>query len=61
MLDMLPWKDLHHFRDIVDLIHSTSVEVYESKKKALYAGDEHVAKQIGQGKDILSILSTAIS
>ncbi|KAH9482227.1 Cytochrome P450 monooxygenase 91 [Psilocybe cubensis] len=59
ILDILPLKDLHRFRDIVDLTYSTSLEVYESKKKALYAGDELVTKQIGQGKDILSILMRA--
>ena len=41
-------------RDIVDVLHDTSVEIFETKKKALEEGDE---AQIGQGKDILSILS----
>ena len=36
---------------------SLSEEIYESKKQALEAGDEVVTKQIGHGKDIMSILS----
>ena len=43
--------------DIVDVIYHTSVEIFESKKKALADGDEALATQIGRGKDIMSILS----
>ena len=44
-------------RDIVDVMYNTSVEIFESKKKALAEGDEALATQIGKGKDIMSILS----
>ena len=57
ILDLIPWKSLHQFRDIADVIHNTAVEIVNSKKRALEDGDEGVARQIGQGKDILSILS----
>ena len=56
-MDILPWKNLHAVRDIVDVLHNTSVEIYEGKKKALEEGDEGVTQQIGQGNDIISILS----
>jgi len=56
-LDLIPWKPLHQLRDISDVIHNTAVEIVNSKKRALEDGDEAVASQIGQGKDILSILS----
>ncbi|CAA7267173.1 unnamed protein product [Cyclocybe aegerita] len=59
LVDLIPWKALHDLRDIVDVLHDTSVEIIESKKKALAEGDESVANQIGQGKDILSILLKA--
>ncbi|KAF8962739.1 cytochrome P450 [Flammula alnicola] len=59
VVDLLPWKSLHDLRDIIDVLHNTSVEIFESKKKALKEGDEAVATQIGQGKDILSILMRA--
>ena len=38
----------------------TSREVVEKKRQALARGEEEVLKQIGQGKDILSILRRLI-
>lgn len=38
-------------------MHTTSVDVYNQKKKALAAGDEAVVEQLGAGKDIMSVLS----
>ena len=57
ILNLIPWKTLHELRDISDVFHNTAVEIINSKKRALKDGDEAVARQIGQGKDILSILS----
>lgn len=59
VLDLLPWKNLHDVRDIVDVMYNTSVEIFDSKKKALMDGDEALAAQIGRGKDIMSILMRA--
>ncbi|KAF8969648.1 cytochrome P450 [Flammula alnicola] len=59
VVDILPWKNLHKLRDIVDVLYNTSVEIFESKKMALAEGDEALANQIGQGKDIMSILMRA--
>jgi len=61
ILDLIPWKTLHQLRDISDIIYDTSVEIINSKKRALEDGDEAVERQIGQGKDILSILSRGFS
>ncbi|KAF8199601.1 cytochrome P450 [Pholiota molesta] len=52
LMDLLPWKALHDIRDISDLFHKT-------KRRALAEGDEAVERQIGQGKDIMSILMRA--
>ncbi|KAF8198596.1 cytochrome P450 [Pholiota molesta] len=60
VVDTLPWKNAHDLRDIVDILHKTSVEIFELKKKALADGDEAVASQIGRGKDIMSILSNKL-
>src|SRR5258708_16129695 len=57
ILGLIPWKTLHEIRDITDIIQNTATEIIDSKKRALENGDEAVARQIGQGKDILSILS----
>lgn len=59
IIDVLPWKAIHDARDIVDTMHKTSLEIFESKKKALLDGDDVVARQIGQGKDIMSMLMRA--
>lgn len=61
VMGWLPWKALHEARDIADVLHNICVEIFESKKKALAEGDIAVSKQIGQGKDILSILSKYIA
>ncbi|KAF8640256.1 hypothetical protein AX16_010151 [Volvariella volvacea WC 439] len=56
IVNLLPWDTLHKLRDMIDIMHETSVEIIEGKKKALREGDEAVARQIGHGKDIISIL-----
>jgi len=60
VVDLLPFENVRKLRDIVDIIHDTSVEILEAKRRALMEGDEAVAKQIGRGKDIMSILSICI-
>ncbi|KAL1746453.1 cytochrome P450 [Schizophyllum fasciatum] len=61
IVDIIPSRDLHRVRDYVDIIAATSKEIYTQKKAALAAGDEAVKHQIGQGKDILSLLIRANS
>jgi hypothetical protein len=56
-MNILPWKNLHEMRDIVDILTTTAIEIFEEKKKALEEGDEAVTQQIGNGNDIMSILS----
>ena len=58
IVDLVPLKDVKRIRDIVDIFHSTSVEIFETKNQALREGDRALAAQIGRGKDIISILST---
>ena len=41
----------------VRMMRTRSREIYEQKKLALAQGDEAVKLQIGEGKDIMSILS----
>ena len=57
ILNLMPSMPLHELRDISDVFHNTAVEIANSKKQALKDGDEAVARQIGQGNDILGILS----
>ena len=57
VLNLLPWKNLHEIRDIVDVLANTSAEIFEEKKKALEKGDKTVTHQIDEGNDIMSLLS----
>jgi hypothetical protein len=58
IVDLIPSEVIKRLRDIVDIFHETSVEILESKKEALRKGDKALAAQIGQGKDVISILCT---
>ncbi|EGO03012.1 hypothetical protein SERLA73DRAFT_176502 [Serpula lacrymans var. lacrymans S7.3] len=59
LTDIIPWKPLRELRDIVDIMAQTSTTVFEAKKVALQEGDEAVMRQVGQGRDIISILLKA--
>ncbi|KAJ7274475.1 cytochrome P450 [Mycena haematopus] len=56
IVDIVPWKNLHEARDILDTLYATAVHIYNLKKAALATGDETVSSQIAEGKDIISIL-----
>ena len=56
-MSLLPWKNLQEMRNIVDILTSTSAEIFEEKKKALDEGDKTVTQQIEEGNDIMGILS----
>lgn len=60
LVDIVPWKNLHTIRDIVDVMHSTAVDVVERKRKAIRDGVS-TSSQVGRGKDIMSILSKRAS
>lgn len=60
LLDMIPWPQLQRLKDIVDTMSDKSTEIFLSKKRALQRGDESVLRQVGEGKDIMSILSALI-
>jgi len=55
-MNITPWKALHDARDMINYMHDLSVAIYEEKKRALEEGDEAMARQIGQGKDFMSIM-----
>ncbi|KAL1745738.1 cytochrome P450 [Schizophyllum fasciatum] len=59
VVNLIPSRTLHTLRDKVDLIWRTSKEILSQKMQALHAGDEAVKLQVGQGKDIISLLIRA--
>ena len=52
----MPWKGIRAAVELVDSMHNTSVEIIKARKMALEAGKEVMDRQIGRGKDIMSIL-----
>ncbi|KAE9391109.1 cytochrome P450 [Gymnopus androsaceus JB14] len=56
LMNAFPSKAIHEVRDMVMYMHEFSIKLYEEKKRALEEGDEALMRQLGQGKDILSIL-----
>ena len=53
---LLPWKNLREIVDLVDIMHNTSVDIIKTRKTALEEGIEAMDRQVGRGKDIISIL-----
>ncbi|KAI0754283.1 cytochrome P450 [Daedaleopsis nitida] len=59
LMEMIPNARVQKMKSIVDTIHRRSVEIFEEKKRALEQGDKAVTHQVGEGKDIMSILLKA--
>jgi hypothetical protein len=55
-VNILPWPKLHKMRDIVDIMHSSSVGIFNAKKRALENGEPPVEGNPWDGKDIISLL-----
>jgi hypothetical protein len=53
---LMPGKGIRAVLEHVDTMHNTSVEIIKARKVALEAGQEVMGKQVGQGKDIMSLL-----
>ncbi|KAJ2915637.1 hypothetical protein MD484_g4757, partial [Candolleomyces efflorescens] len=58
VVNLIPWGQLHRARDMVDVMHDTSVEIFEKTKQSLKEGGE-LSSRHGRGKDIMSVLVKA--
>jgi len=56
VVECLPGKALKVVTKCVDTMHNTSLEIFESKKRALAEGNEVIEDEIAQGKDLISVL-----
>ena len=56
VVNVLPWKKLHAIRDMVDVMHKTSIDIFENAKRGLNKGED-ARERIAKGKDIMSALS----
>ena len=59
LVEWAPFSSIQDAKKIVDVMDSTSRSIYEHKKEALAKGDQAVTEQIGDGIDIMSILSVS--
>lgn len=59
-LSLVPYEPVQNVLKIVDTLHTTSLKIFEDKKTALMSGDDAMSKQVGHGKDIMSILCRTI-
>jgi len=59
LTERFPRKAVREMKVIVDTMCESSTEIYQAKKAALEKGDEGVTRQVGEGKDIMSILMRA--
>ena len=53
-----PDPNLRILKKTADTMFESSRSIYRAKKEAFLRGDEAVQEQIGQGKDIMSVLRT---
>ncbi|KAF7370352.1 hypothetical protein MSAN_00666600 [Mycena sanguinolenta] len=59
MINFVPMSDLHLARDLVDVMDNNSRQILAKKTEAIAKGDAAVMEQVGQGKDIMSLLMRA--
>ena len=56
LIDRSPSKNLKEIKRISDTLYAQSKAIIDGKKAALESGDEALLQQVGEGKDIMSIL-----
>ncbi|TBU57392.1 cytochrome P450 [Dichomitus squalens] len=56
VVERMPNKNIQQLRRISDIMHGRSVRIFKEKKEALEKGDDTLQHQIGEGRDIMSIL-----
>jgi len=56
----IPWRALNRIIELTDSMNANAREIYETKKRLLESGDSATVKQVGDGKDIISLLSASI-
>ena len=56
IVERIPLDSVQHLRRISDVMHERSAQIFKDKKAALESGDDAIKNQIGEGRDIMSIL-----
>ena len=56
LLDLLPLPKVQLLKGLVDIMDKQAKDILARKRVALASGDEAFLHQVGEGKDIMSIL-----
>ena len=56
LLDMTPNKALQHLKSIADVMNRHSLAIFQEKKALIESGDDALLNQVGEGRDIMSVL-----
>ncbi|KAH9852301.1 cytochrome P450 [Lenzites betulinus] len=59
VMQWIPMRRLHRLQAVVDTMHLRATEIYHEKRARLAKGDEALMQQVGEGKDLMSILLKA--
>lgn len=57
VIRLIPSKNIQALVEAAETMDESSKKIFNEKKAALKRGDDAVVHQIGEGRDILSILS----
>lgn len=57
----LPFRRLRDVKSVADTIHEQANNIFRDKKAAIQAGDDAMIQEVGEGKDIMSILRKSMS
>ncbi|PIL34328.1 cytochrome P450 [Ganoderma sinense ZZ0214-1] len=60
LLDLVPIPKVQRLKTIVDVMSERLKKIYLAKKAALESGDEALLHALGEGKDVMSVLSSAV-
>ena len=57
---MVPGEGVQQLSSIIDILQTQAREIFYSKKAALGSGDEALLQQVGEGKDLMSVLRRSL-
>lgn len=58
--ERIPVRAMRDIIQIVNTLRTRSAAIFAEKKRALLAGDEALKEQVGEGKDLMSILCASL-
>ena len=56
VVSAVPSHNVQRLKEIADVMHERSVLIFNGKKAALEKGDDALKHQVGEGRDVMSIL-----